>query len=157
MPATKTDTVTHSDALEAIRVVATLATSISTNRSEPFTYADVTNAANREYAMTPANSLPGLVVWLLLVTNPDFINDIATGSSNFPKSDIAKSLNLTEAGVDYILKPLVNRDVATLQLFNKVANLFQTLTFYRPPNCPRTYADVLRLAGPAAAIDPSAG
>jgi hypothetical protein len=149
-----TTPVTHSQALDAIRVLSTLASGIPTAAPPAaFAYADTDNPSVNEYAMTSANALPALVVWLFLVTNPDFLNQV--GTPTFPIADIAKATNLTPAGVNYVLSAYTRSPVKPS--FMDVANQFQTLSLlYRPTNCPKSFDDILGLAGPAATIDPSA-
>lgn len=126
----------------------------------PFTYGPTSIPANNVFTMSSANSLPALVVWLFLVTNPDFQGALQPGGdvSIVPVSEIAKATNLSEQSVNAILDCYKAAPAALKSSFEDVADAFTTFAKgagYTRTNCPTASEYILKLSGPAAEIDPS--
>lgn len=138
------------------------------------------------FPMTTGNSIPAMVVWLFLVTNPQFLialdpapegaeapvgllNAIKqarprgklstkTTAVTVPVQDIADATNLTADCVRDILAIFSkNSNDQKKQAFYTVAGAFQDYSSYQPSNCPGRPAPILQLAKSGAAVDPNAG
>jgi hypothetical protein len=122
------------------------------------------------YPFTTANSLPALIVWLILATNSDDAANLV--SSPAAITEIATAVNLTETCVKSILSKYaqdvvpngVDTPVGTaaevgkafqlvIASFHEISNNPAT---YPPPDCPH-YIDVLKLANGLQDFTPSAG
>ena len=164
-----TSNVTHAKALEALHTFSSLATKIKPT-IPPFAYNALT-------PMTPQNSAPALVVWLFLVTNPQFLqildappNDFVAPAAGQPSlvvstQDIATATNLTVSAVSAILDAYRNPDPAlraqfdVKQSFRNVASTFQSFALnfnYPRPNCPGDGTAMVNLAEGGASVDPNA-
>jgi hypothetical protein len=146
--------VTQAQSIEALRVMSTLASQIPES-FPPFAY-----GAPPNFAMTPGNALPALVVWLFLVTNPEFLATLEGSPQaipgNVPVDEIAAAVNLTPACVNEILAVYTP---SNNQHFRAVAAAFQayaTQSLYTRPNCPGGPAAMIQLATKGAAVDPNA-
>ena len=133
-------------------------TESSANPIPPFAYGKVPPA----FPMTDGNSLPGLVVWLFLVTNPDFLYtlDAPNGDQSLvPVDQIAAATNLTQEAVNAILDKYRKRVKGTTNHFMAVAETFQQLAQdngYPIGNCPGKSGSIIGLALKGAAVDPNA-
>lgn len=93
---------------------------------QSFAYSDNPVAANNTFSMTPGNAAPGLIVWLFLVTQNQFLKALSNppggdinevvfvdGSKNtMTVAKLADIVNLTPAAVIAILDTFVQTGVA---------------------------------------------
>ncbi|MBB5058864.1 hypothetical protein HDF16_003587 [Granulicella aggregans] len=161
---------THAKALEAIHTLSSLATDIAPT-VPPFSYSD-------QIPMTPYNAAPALVVWLYLVTNPQFLQILDTAPDydfvlppGQPRivvntvQEIATATNLTVPAVGAILDsyrkpdPTLQSQFDVKQTFRNVAKTFQSFaasSLYPRTNCPGDGTAMLNLAENGATVDPQA-
>ena len=112
-----------------------------------------------QVAMDNTNAQPGLAVWLLLVTNPNFLlalNNPAQHPGLISVQQIAAATNLTPACVQSIMDYYAtNQNGAQRQAFMEVSSVFQNFAQaagYPPTYCPTSIAPILSLATSGAAI-----
>jgi hypothetical protein len=170
--------VTPAKALDALHVFTSLATALST-QSQParFAYKSGAAADDPTYSeMSFFNSLPALVVWLFLVTNPDYLAELDTDpdfttNSNFVTVEqIAAAANLLPEAVVAILNvysrpdPTLSADeqASLKQSFKDVAQAFDSFTQGLSKNwpvgahCPGYGTAMRQLAAQGAIVDPKA-
>jgi hypothetical protein len=121
------------------------------------------------YPFTTGNSLPALIVWLILTTNGNDASTLVTNSAAV--TQIAQAVNLTEPCVEFILAKY-NQDVlpngvgvptgsaaevsAAFQLVIASFHELGVPASYPPTDCPH-YTDILKLADSLEDFTPSVG
>jgi hypothetical protein len=151
--------VSHAQAVEALRVITTMASNIAP-AYPPFAYGS-------PYPMTPGNAAPALIVWLFLVTNPDYLDALDTPAAStsglVPVQQIAAATNLTEACVQSILGVYTSNPASKYQpyyqSFRNVATAFQVFAAdaqYTAGHCPGGAMPIVTLAQNGASVDPAA-
>ena len=123
--------------------------------TQPFQYGLTEDPANNTYPLRPGNAAPALVVWLFLVTQPDFL------SKPLPVDLIAQYTNLQPGTVQSILDSYLTADQPTKTSFTNVCDAFQDLCkrmnlTYLPGQCPHDHLPMLWLAYQGAQVDPAA-
>jgi len=167
----KAHNVSPSQALEALHVFSTLATAAQ-DTYPPFSYGSAGPGAKLSpniFQMTPTNSRPALVVWLFLVTNPKFLNQLIDPQPGDPlvsTATIAQATNLTVPTVQAILDIYINSspdptvDNNLRQSFERVTAAFQDYAAsagYGGGNCPGNGGwTIIGLAQEGATVDPTA-
>jgi hypothetical protein len=151
--------VSHSQAIEAIRVMSSMAATIPPS-FPPFEY----GLNPGQFPMSESNSLPTFIVFLYLVTNPDFLDELDTKPATpvlVVPEDIATATNLTVAQVNRILDIYRNADADVLQPnFRAVGSQLQAfirpISIYPRTNCPQNPGTLQALAINGVAVDPNA-
>jgi len=156
--------------LETISFLANHANAVSANEAgPPFAYASLpADAGTQTYPMTPGNAAPALVVWLYLVTENTFLDELEKvgdpngdfNEDNLPFTDIVNHTNLKPETVRSILACYINDTPGNKAAWRHVADQFQafaqantTNAIWRPDNCPGR--GILTLAVNGAAVIPN--
>ncbi len=159
--------VTAAKALEALHTLTSLAVP-QPAKPEPFEY----GAATGQFPMTDFNAPPSLIVWLFLVTNPDYLAQLDTapfdGFNIVSTEDMANATNMKPAAVDSILdvyrrngaNNLPQTAITVQDAFMAVAQQFdnftKTLGYPRPPHCLGRGDALIQLANHGSLVDPAA-
>jgi hypothetical protein len=151
--------VSHTQAIEAIRVMSSMAATIPPS-FPPFEY----GLNPGQFPMSESNSLPTFIVFLYLVTNPDFLDELDANPAKpvlVVPDDIAAATNLTVAQVNRILDIYRNADTDVVQpnfraVGSQLQGFINTISIYPRTNCPQNGGTLQTLAINGAAVDPSA-
>jgi hypothetical protein len=154
----KPQPVNHSQAIEAIRVMSSMAATIPQS-FPPFEY----GFNPGQFPMSEGNSLPTFAVFLYLVTNPDFLyeldQNLATPVLVVPQ-DIAAATNLTVDQVNKILdiyrKAPANAQTAFRTVGSQLQGFIAPISLYPRTNCPQNPGTLQTLAISGVTVDPSA-
>jgi hypothetical protein len=134
----------------------------------PFSFSNQTaDTVKHIYPMTPGNTAPALIVWLYLVTQNNWLDELdrvkdPTGEFNpdlIPIDEIAKHTNLTADTVRAILAVYIEDDLASRPAWRHVVSKFQEFAWmhtvsWHPDDCPK--GGILSLAVNGAIVDAKA-
>ena len=129
-----------------------------------FQYGPDANPDSQTYPLNPGNAAPALVVWLFLVTQPDFLTyllDPESESTPVPADKIAKYTNLQPDAVNSILDCFRKATQERQDSFNDVSTAFQDFCTamnqgYQVNQCPHDELPMLWMAYKGAGVDPTA-
>lgn len=134
----------------------------------PFAYGTPKDEGNQTFNMTPGNVPPALIVWLYLVSEFKFLQELdAVGDPNgdfsnseFPFDEIVQATNLKPEAVRKILGSYINDAPTQKSAWTHVVAKFQALSeettdiaLWTRDNCPG--GGILGLAANGALVDPS--
>ena len=129
----------------------------------PFQYGPTTDPTTQTYPLNPGNAAPALVVWLFLVTQPDFLTYLLDPKQGTPVQvdEIAQYTNLQPSAVGSILDSFRSANQQRQSSFNDVSTAFQDLcaaynASYLPGQCPHDEKPMLWLAYRGTQVDPAA-
>jgi hypothetical protein len=123
-----------------------------------FEYGNACDHTNQVYKMNDNNSLPAMVVWMMLTTNPDLQSDVINNKADV--GAIASAVNLKPTCVKKVFEKFRQASTPVKNSFGDVAAMFQDFAHangYPQGHCPKNPQAIYTLGQKGAQLaDPGA-